>query len=421
MLRFTRTFLRNTTGGFSLTFWWLWLGTLVNRLGSFVVPFLALYLTQYRGVSLTQAGLVLSLYGAGSVASGPAGGVLADRFGRRITMMAGLGVSGITLIALGFASGLPVIAPLVLFQGFVSELYRPAMQAAISDTVPDTRDQQRAFALIYWAINLGFAVGISAAGYLAAWDYRALFAVNGSANLLFAGIIAWRVPETRPAVTHGHGSGALTGLVAALSDRAYVPFLLVNLVLCLGFFMIPVTLPIDMASHGLSPTVFGSVIAVNGVVIVLLQPFAMRLVTRWPQERVLAAASVLFGLGFGMNGLARTAPVYAAAVAVWTLGEIANAPVSSALVAEIAPAELRGRYQGVFSMTWGMAAFIAPALGAFTMDRLGARGLWASCLVVGLLLAVAHLAIAPSRQRILAGRVATAHEGPAPARTPTAA
>jgi MFS family permease len=161
--------------------------------------------------------------------------------------------------------------------------------------------------------------------------------------------------------------------------------------------------------------------AVNGVVIVLLQPFTVKWVMRWPQERVLAGACVLFGVGFGLNGLVRTAPLYAVAVAVWTLGEIAASPVSSALVAELAPPDLRGRYQGVFSMTWGVAAFLGPALGTFTMERLGARGLWAACLVVGLLLAGAHLAIAGPRRRALAQRAVARGARPASTTEPRAA
>ena len=64
-------------------YWTIWLGTLVNKLGSVVVPFLALYLTQERGLPNAEAGALLSLYGAGSILAGLTGGVLADRHGRR--------------------------------------------------------------------------------------------------------------------------------------------------------------------------------------------------------------------------------------------------------------------------------------------------------------------------------------------------
>ena len=46
-------------------YWFLWLGILINRLGSFVIPFLTLYLTSQRSISVSQAALTVSLFGAG--------------------------------------------------------------------------------------------------------------------------------------------------------------------------------------------------------------------------------------------------------------------------------------------------------------------------------------------------------------------
>ncbi len=104
----------------SPTYWTLWVGTLVNRIGGFVVPFLALYLTRERGLGTAEAGLVVSLYGAGSIASGPVGGVLADRVGRRPTMLLGLGGGSAAMLALGLAHSLPAIAAATLVLGFVA-------------------------------------------------------------------------------------------------------------------------------------------------------------------------------------------------------------------------------------------------------------------------------------------------------------
>jgi ABC-type dipeptide/oligopeptide/nickel transport system permease subunit len=76
--------------GLPRTYWILWTGALINRLGGFVMPLLALYLTGERGLSVEQAGLVVSLYGAGALLSGPVGGALADRWGRRSTLVLAL-------------------------------------------------------------------------------------------------------------------------------------------------------------------------------------------------------------------------------------------------------------------------------------------------------------------------------------------
>ena len=153
------------TGGLPRSFWVIWAGTFVNRCGSFVLPFMAIYLTEARGLSMAQAGLVVALYGAGAAIAAPLGGFLADHVGRRVTMIIALGLGGAGMIAIGFAHRLEVIAPAIFCNAIISEMYRPAMQAAVSDLVP-AHDRPRAYGLIYWVINFGFAVGLLVGGLL---------------------------------------------------------------------------------------------------------------------------------------------------------------------------------------------------------------------------------------------------------------
>src|SRR5690348_9916751 len=151
------------TGGLPRAFWWLWLGTLVNRAGTFIEPFFVLYLTTARGVSIQTTGLVLTVWGFGSLLSQPIGGVLTDRFGRRATLAGSLAATAASLFALGLARDLATITVLVLVLGIVADMYRPASSAAIADVVPEA-DRTRAFALQFWAVNLGFSVASMSAG-----------------------------------------------------------------------------------------------------------------------------------------------------------------------------------------------------------------------------------------------------------------
>ena len=148
------------------SYWYLWLGTVINRLGGFVVPFLTLYLTSQRGISVSQAGLMVSLFGAGSFASQLVGGELADRLGRRpVLLMSPLVTPALTL-ALGLGRGLAFIAACTLILGLFADLYRPAVNAAVADLVPAS-DRTRAFGYLYWAINLGAALAPIVAGFMA--------------------------------------------------------------------------------------------------------------------------------------------------------------------------------------------------------------------------------------------------------------
>jgi MFS family permease len=397
--------LREMAGGLPRTYWVLWTGSLINRLGSFVVPFLALYLTRERGFTVEQAGLVASLHGAGAVIAGPLGGTLADRIGRRLTLAGGLWLGALGMLFLGFAREPAWIAVAAFTLGIVGELYRPAVSAAVADLVPPA-DRTRAYGLLYWVVNLGYAIALPLAGLMVRYGYQLLFIADAITTFLYGCAIWMLVPETRPARPVGEPGGlrlraTLGGLLAPFRDPVFIAFGLPIFAVALMFFQGHMALPLDLTQRGLTQSQFGLVMGVNGVLIVLLQPFTGRWVGGLRRSTVLALAAVLTGLGFGMHALSDSMALAALAVAVWTLGEIAQAPVAPSVVADLAPAELRGSYQGAYHMLWGLAASAAPALGGQVLGRAGANTLWLGCLVLGVAAAGWHLVIAGARRRRL--------------------
>jgi MFS family permease len=381
-------------------FWTLWVGTLLNRLGGFVVPFLALYLTRSRGLGIAEAGAIASLFGLGSMTAGPLGGVLADRIGRRQTMLISLFGGGAVMLALGFQEHPAAIAVNVLLLGLVSDLYRPAVSAMVADLVPAEK-RMIAYGHLYWAINLGFSLAPILAGLLASRSYLLLFAGDAATTILY-GLVVWRrVPETRPTSDESKETATTSGLRDVLADGVFMSFVALNFFLGLVFQQHATTLPIDMSLHGIAESTYGVVIALNGMLIILVQPGATRALARFRRSRVLAAAALLVGTGFGMYALPGGAAWYAGGVAVWTLGEILTSPTTSSIVADLAPVHLRGRYQGVFMMSWGFAMFVAPTLGTLVLARGGGQALWTTCLATGMLVAIGHIAIAGARSKRL--------------------
>jgi MFS family permease len=407
-------------GGLPRAYWWLWTGMLVNRVGGFIVAYLALYLTERRGLTPSETGLVVALYGAGAALAGPVAGVLTDRAGRRPTMLLSLSLGGTCAVALGLAEQPASVAALVFATGFVGEMYRPPVQAAVADLVAPA-DRARAYGLLYWAVNLGFSLGFTLGGLLATVSWVAVFAVDGLTTLAFAAVVWRRVPETRPAgLSAEHPRAALAGALRPLADRVYAPFLLLNFLVALVFFQFQLVLPLDMRAHGLGPAAYGALLSLNGIVIVLVQPAASRWLTRFDRSRVMAAAALLLGTGFGTHGLMHSAPAYALAIVVWTLGEIANHPVASALAADLSPAPLRGRHQGAFSLSWALAFLAAPALGGAVLSSRGAGAVWAGSFALMLLVAAGQLRLGPARRRRLAELAAAGGEPPPYARRASA-
>jgi len=380
--------------GLPPTYWILWTGALINRLGGFVMPLLALYLTGERGLSVEQAGLVVSVYGAGALLSGPLGGFFADHSGRRRTLVAGLVLGALAMLHLAFARTAVHIGVAAFLLGLLGEIYRPVISAAIADVVP-SQDRARAYGILYWAVNLGFAVGSALGGALSQYGWSLLFVGDAATTLAYAVIVWLRIPETRPA-RQPHGERQ--PLWAPLADRPFVVFCALIMLVGFLFNQAFVTLPIDVRDHGFSPATYGALIALNGVLIFLLQPLVARALAPYPRHRVLAAAAALVGAGFGMTALVRTLPGYVAAITVWTVGEIVMAGIGPAVAADAAPAARRGAYQGLFHMSFGVAALTAPALGSFVLGRFGPAVLWAACLGTGLLAAAGQLALGTLRR-----------------------
>jgi MFS family permease len=374
---------------------------LVNRLGSTVFVFLAIYLTRVRGLSAELAGLVLGLHAAGGLGAGPVGGALADRVGRRATLLAGTAASGAAMLALGFArstTGIVVLAPVL---GFFTTLCGPPLQAAIADVVPPA-DRARAYGMLYWAVNLGFAAAAAVGGAIAEHSFLALFVIDALTTLAYGAIVLAVVPETRPPAAPG-GAPARAGgrLAAPFRDRRLVSFVLIQILLLVAFAQVILALPLDMRQHGLSSAEIGRLLGLNGVIIVIAQPIALRLVRNFGQPRWLAVGAALTGAGLGATALARGPAGYALSSLIWTLGEICFSTAAPTHVAELAPADRRGAYQGTYQLAWGVANTLAPVLGSFVLARAGATALWLGCLGSCLAAAGLHLAIT-------AGRAATA-------------
>ena len=366
-------------GGLPRTFWYLWTGSLINRLGSAVGPFLALYLTGSRGVSTAEAGLVLTAFGAGQAISQPIGGVLADRLGRRVALVSGLLSSAALLLAVGAATTLPALALAVFAYGLCLDAVRPAVQAAVADVVP-TKDRARAYALNFWAINLGFSVAVPLGGFLASRGYWWLFAVDAATAVVFALVVVLRVPETRPLRVPGATAGSLREVLA---DRLLLALVLCNIGQAAVYMQAFSTLPLVVADDGLGEAAYGVALGLNGILIVALQPFVLAVLARQDSGRLLLVAGVVQGGGLALHGFADSLPEHMAAVAVWTVGEVLQAGLLSGLVADLSPAHLRGRYLGVFGASFGIAAFLAPLAGTQTLQHLGEPALWTACAVLG--------------------------------------
>src|SRR5258707_14212195 len=143
-----------------------------------------------------------------------------------------------------------------------------------------------------------------------------------------------------------------------------------------------------MLQRGLGAGHFSRALATSGVTVVLLSIPISRFLQRWSPAVGLSIAAICTGTGFFLTQFARTVPEYIATIFVWTLGEIAIASTTPALISRIAPPGQQGVYQGSYSMCWSVGILLGPALGGFILQTFGDHALWSGCGGLGLLAAV---------------------------------
>jgi MFS family permease len=312
-------------------------------------------------------------------------------------------ITPIFMVMLGLARDLVLISLCTFIVGFFTDLYRPAVGAAIADLVP-SESRTRAYGYNYWAINLGAAVAPLLAGLIADYNFLILFVADALTTAAFGFIVLFGIQETRPAEAH-HASRLPLKERAVQLRRA--PILLIFSLITLFFGIVymqgNVTLPLDMRSHGLGPRDYGAAIALNGFLIILMTIPVSNMAATWPRFETVAAASILLGAGFGFTALATNLTWFALSVAIWTLGEIAATSVAPTIIADLSPVELRGLYQGIFGAAWGLSYFIGPLAGGWIFDRWGSNALWVGCLVTGFVLAFCYVALSAPARREMAG------------------
>lgn len=370
--------------------WVLFGGTFVNRFGTFVMPMLAMYLTR-SGFSVAQSGVAVGAYGAGHLATSMLGGHLADRLGRRHTIALSMFTSAVTMLALSQARGYGSIVALTFAAGLSTELYRPASSALLADIV--AADQRvLAFGLYRFAVNLGCAVGPATAGFLAERSFFYVFLGDAISSFAF-GVVALL------AVPHGVRSRALDeraggGLRAALADRRFAMFLLATVSVTWVVVQMSSTLPIHVAREGFTPSQYGVLISLNGLLVVAFEIALTLRMQRFAPVPVIAVGYALTGIGWALTGLAHTLPALAATVVIWTIAEMIFAPMTGAYVTDLAPERYRGRYHGLHMLTWSIGMFVGPVLGTMMYER-SETLLWSTCAVSGAV-AVALLLVRPA-------------------------
>jgi MFS family permease len=374
----------NAVGGLPADFWILWSGILVNRVGALAFPFLSFFLAN-QGFSENVAALAVSCWGIGGLTATFFGGWSTDRAGRKPTLLTGLLLSALAMLAMPWAKSIYTIDACAFLAGFAFDFQRPAVMAMVADLVP-VSDRVRAFGLNYWAVNIGASLAPLIGGALAAISFVFLFLFDALSSLCYFVLISFRLRE--PA-QHLMSTGQRSSPFAGFTDRRMLLLFILSTFLTAQFFQAYSTLPLVMRLHGMNAGDYSRALVANGLTVVILSIPLSRLLQRWSAAKALACAAACVGTGFFLTQFAHTVIEYCATVFVWTLGEIGVASTAPALISRLSPPGQRGVYQGTYSMSWSLGILLGPALGGLVLQKAGGHVLWSGCGVAGWLAAIA--------------------------------
>jgi MFS family permease len=378
----TRAGLRSDLRALPRGAWILFFGTFLNKFGTFVLPFLAIYMTRL-GFKATEAGLAIGAYGIGSLCASFLGGSLADRIGRRKTIVSSMFSAAVTMLCLSQARTLGGIVLLSSLAGLTGELYRPASSALLTDLVPSGQ-RVTAFAAYRMAFNAGFAFGPATAGFLAKHSFTWLFIGDATTSLLY-GVVAW---FALPAGLRGEPAqnSFVETFRVVRDDHRFRQLLCSALVAALVFVQVFSTMSMVVTRNGFAPSVYGLLISFNGLLVVLCELPITAVTRRFPIRRVIALGFLLIGAGFASNAIERTVPLLFLTIVIVTMGEMMAMPLTGAFVADLAPAHQRGLYMGTYGLVWSVAFVCGPSLGLLLFS-VSPVALWMACGALGLLAA----------------------------------
>ena len=373
---------KESFSGLSRPVWLLSLVMLINRAGTMVIPFLTIYLTSELQFTKFEAGMVMSVFGIGSVIGSMLGGYLSEMVGYFKVMFVSLFFSGFGFYSLLWADTFNEVAIQIFFLSIISESFRPAAQVAIGAySKPENR--LMSISLLRLAINLGFACGPFIGGLIAQGaGYNGLFVVDGTtciaASIFFLIILS---PKKVPIKDKDDDLAAAIGDDRTpVKDKTYLAFLLFTMLTAVVFMHLFSVFPVYLKEVWLlEEHQVGLLMGLNGLIIVVYEMPLMAKLSNAKKYRplnIIAIGVFMIGISFLVFNIIGWIGVLIISTLFVTFGEILFMPFSNTWAINWAPKARSGRYMSWFTMVYSVAHIVSPSMGMGIVEKFGFTELW---------------------------------------------
>lgn len=370
---------KSSFSGLSRETWLLSIVMMFNRCGSMAVPFMGLYVTQSLHRSEMDAGLIITLFGVGSILGSATGGKLTDIIGFRPVQILSSIIGGLLFILFSTITHFSTLCILSVIISFFSEAFRPANFTAVAHYAKENT-VTRSYSLNRLAVNIGWSVGISMAGIIASINYKLLFIVEGSVSILVGISILSLLPKVQDFIKKAKENRSTMVILKPWQDGFYVKFiLLTTLFITCAFLMFRVVPVFFKEEWQIDEFAIGIIIGLNGAIIAL---FEMIMINKIEKKRSPMYFIIIGSVLFAASYLILSAPVsfhLAAAVltiVIFTGGEMFALPFINTIVISRSNEHNRGLYAAGYTLSWSCAQVVGPLAGFFIAKHLGYNWLW---------------------------------------------
>ena len=372
----------------------LFVGLAGSIAGASAYPFLGIWAIKHLGASQTQLGVAYAIGAGTAIGVGYAAGHWSDKIGRRPMILAGWAGEAVAPLGLLFV-GHHVLAGLVLLTALpvVGSLGGAADQAMVADLVAPER-QEAAYAAVRVANNLGIAIGPVIGGILLIGGHWPHLWIGTLMMAAVSTSIAYRYLPRRGAYAP-EGPPERGSFKVIVRDRPFLLFMLSSLFATMTYIAFETLLPISATTtHHLAPAAWGFLMILNPLLVTVFQLRLIRWTVTVPPAVKLGLAMPMMGVPFLLLNWNGSAGVIAVVIVIFVTGEMLWVPTSQAVVAALAPADIRGAYMGAFGGTWSVGWALTPFLGLQVRHAYGDATMWGCVATVGVVAGVLGAAAA---------------------------
>ncbi len=383
------TKLKNTFNKYPKQFWLLFTGMFIAMVtGTMIWPLLMIYVSKKLSMPLAQIASLLTINAAVGVMFTFLAGSLADKFGRKWMMVFGLLINAGAYFFMINADTYAYFAVLMAISGFANPLFRVGADAMLTDIISEEK-RLDAFALTRIAKNVGVSMGPAIGGILASISYTISFISAGTGMIVFSLIIIFFAKETLPTKTKEPViiiSPQKVGYKEMLKDKEFVAMIALYAFGWTTAALMWMLLPVYAnQEYGIPEKLYGLIPATNGIMVIALQLIITKHTKRFRPLPMITLGMFLYAIGTGSVAFFTGFWGFLGSIIVITIGELIVVPTASAYVANRAHPEMRGRYMGIYNLTWSFARGVGPMMGGFLSDSYGPVSIWYGGFAIGTL------------------------------------